>query len=146
MRGPRPILLVLVHRGFGEQLVGVGGAGEVHRDPQKLAGGRGGSSDSGIPRPLYMVAATSAGVVGRSFGIAPISSEAPTTWPPLMPPPAIDIVQHCGQWSRPPAGLIFGVRPNSPIATTIVLESSPRSCKSSRSRLYAVSDIGPTRS
>ena len=48
------------------------------------------------------------------------------TCPPLMPPPAIDTVQHCGQWSRPPAGLIFGVRPNSPIATTIVLSSSPR--------------------
>jgi hypothetical protein len=28
------------------------------------------------------------------------------------------MVQHCGQWSRPPAGLMRGVRPNSPVANT----------------------------
>ena len=37
------------------------------------------------------------GVVGRSVGAAPMSSDAPTTWPPLTPPPAISMVQHCGQ-------------------------------------------------
>ena len=63
---------------------------------------------------------------GDPSGMRRVSSDAPTTWPPFTPPPAIDIVQHCGQWSRPPAGLIFGVRPNSPIATTSVLSSRPR--------------------
>ncbi len=29
-------------------------------------------------------------------------------------------LQTPGQWSRPPAALSFGVRPNSPVATTIV--------------------------
>jgi len=84
-------------------------------------------------RARVLVAATAAAGTGRSFGYAPSSSDAPTTWPPFTPPPAIDIVQHCGQWSRPPAGLIFGVRPNSPIATTSVLSSMPRLARSSSS-------------
>ena len=31
-----------------------------------------------------------------------------------MPPPASATLKPVGQWSRPPAGLIVGVRPNSP--------------------------------
>jgi len=41
--------------------------------------------------------------------------------------------------------LIFGVRPNSPIETTIVLASSPRDSRSSSSDAYALSYIGPSR-
>ena len=41
-------------------------------------------------------------------------------------------------------GLRF--KPNSPNATTIVLSSSPRCFKSSSRELYAMSNIGPTRS
>src|SRR5437016_11655714 len=72
-----------------------------------------------------------------------MGSDAPITWPPLIPPPPITIDQHCGQWSRPPAGLILGVRPNSPIATTIVLSYMPRSFSSSTSELYPLSNHGP---
>ena len=41
-------------------------------------------------------------------GTAPIGSLAPTTRPPLTPPPAKPTVKHCGQWSRPPAGFTRG--------------------------------------
>src|ERR1022692_8367 len=61
-----------------------------------------------------IVAATSAGFVGRSFGVAPISSDAPITCPPLIPPPAIIMLQHCGQWSRPPALARLGGPPPGP--------------------------------
>ena len=44
----------------------------------------------------------------------------PTTWPPLMPPPARTVVHELAQWSRPWLPLIFGVRPNSPIQTISV--------------------------
>ena len=52
-----------------------------------------------MPSDLYIVAAISAGVVGRSLGIAPISSEEPTACPPLMPPPAIRTVQQAGRFT-----------------------------------------------
>src|SRR5215471_16209745 len=48
-----------------------------------------------------------------------------------MPPPAIQMVNACGWWSRPrlrpSTGLdsTIGVRPNSPPHTTSVLSSSP---------------------
>ena len=73
--------------------------------------------------------------MGRSRGYAPISSDDPTTCPPLIPPPAITIVQQFVQWSRPPAGFTFGVRPNSPDASTSVSWSSLRSWRSSSSEL-----------
>ena len=61
-----------------------------------------------MPRAWYTVAATWGGMTARSFGAAPIASDEPTVWPPLTPPPASTTVQHCGQWSRPPAGLMRG--------------------------------------
>ncbi len=41
------------------------------------------------------------------------------------------MVQAAGKWSRPACGLIFGVRPNSPIQTISVESSSPRPRRSS---------------
>ena len=64
-------------------------------------------------------------------GYAPSRSLAPTTAPPGMPAPAAKTEKQCGQWSRPPYLLIFGVRPNSPKARTSVDCLSPRCCKSS---------------
>ena len=46
------------------------------------------------------------------------------------------------QWSRPAFLLIRGVRPNSPVTTTSVLSSSPRSERSRNSVLIAESYIG----
>ncbi len=40
---------------------------------------------------------------------------------------------HCGQWSRPARAFTFGVRPMSPVTTTSVLSSRPRSVRSSMS-------------
>src|SRR5207244_4889379 len=57
----------------------------------------------------------------------------PITCPVLMPPPASTVVQALGKWSRPLLPLILGVRPNSPIQTTSVLSSSPRTRNSSSS-------------
>ena len=42
-----------------------------------------------------------------------------------MPAPAIKIEPAEGQWSRPPAELILGVRPKSVSQTTSVVSSSP---------------------
>src|SRR5437588_321105 len=83
--------------------------------------GPGSSLCGSRPSPLYSVAATSPGVTGRDFGAYPNSSDSPTTVPPLIGPPPIRIDHTPGWWSRPPAGFTFGVRPNSPSATTIVL-------------------------
>jgi hypothetical protein len=47
--------------------------------------------------------------------------------------PASSALQTPGQWSRPPAALSLGVRPNSPVATTIVESRRPRAPRSSRS-------------
>lgn len=55
----------------------------------------------------------------------------PMTCPPGTPAPAIANEKHAPQWSRPPTALIFGERPNSPMATTRVSSSSPRLDKSS---------------
>ena len=85
-----------------------------------------GTDSAGIPRLWYMVASSSCGVTGRSAGAEAWASLAPMTWPPRMPPPASSALQTPGQWSRPPAALSFGVRPNSPVATTSVESSRPR--------------------
>ena len=45
-------------------------------------------------------------------------------------PPSVDFLLPHANWSRPPALLNFGVRPNSPITTTSVSSSRPRSCRS----------------
>src|SRR5262245_11030325 len=79
-----------------------------------------------IPSAWYTVAATSAGVVGRSFGSAPTRSDDPTTCPPRTPAPANSTDHTPGQWSRPPREFNSGVRPNSPMATTRVLDNNPR--------------------
>ena len=49
-----------------------------------------------------------------------------------MPPPARAAVKPWGQWSRPPGGLILGVRPNSPAQRTMV--------ESNRSRAFELLD------
>ena len=54
-----------------------------------------------------------------------MASVAPTTWPPLMPPPAIHIVKPRLWWSRPRPDSASGERPNSPPQTTSVLSSRP---------------------
>jgi Ca2+:H+ antiporter len=95
-----------------------------------------------MPRARYTEAATSAGVTGRSFGSAPVRSDEPMTCPPRTPAPANRTVQQPGQWSRPPRGLSCGVRPNSPVASTSVVSSRPRWCRSSSSAVYARSNIG----
>ena len=45
---------------------------------------------------------------------------------PGVPPPANNTDMALDQWSRPPRVLIFGVRPNSPRAITMVDSSKPR--------------------
>lgn len=70
---------------------------------------------------------------GALGGKAPDRIAFPITRPPFTPPPANKAVKHCGQWSRPPAGLTLGVRPNSLKAATIVLASIPRCLRSSMS-------------
>ena len=55
------------------------------------------------------------------------------TWPPLTPPPARATLKTRGKWSRPALGLIFGVRPNSPIQTTSVRSSIPAAFRSATS-------------
>ena len=47
-----------------------------------------------------------------------------------------------GQWSRPAFWLIRGVRPNSPIQTTIVLSSRPRWARSATSAPIALVELG----
>ena len=42
-----------------------------------------------------------------------------------MPPPARRAQLTCGQWSRPTCALIFGVRPNSPMMTTVQSSVEP---------------------
>ena len=59
-----------------------------------------------------------------------MASVAPTTWPPLMPPPAIHIVKPRLWWSRPLPDSASGERPNSPPQRTSVLSSSPRRFRS----------------
>ena len=51
--------------------------------------------------------------------------------PGLTPPPNSRLKPHCGQWSRPALPLIRGERPISPITTTSVESSRPRSSRSS---------------
>ena len=50
--------------------------------------------------------------------------------PPLTPPPAIQLVNPCGLWSRPLPLSDIGIRPNSPPQMTSVLSSSPRRFRS----------------
>ena len=68
---------------------------------------------------------TSCGIFGLSAGSAPLLLDEPTTRPPLIPPPATAALKTFGQWSRPAFVLIFGVRPNSPHAITIVVAKQP---------------------
>ena len=56
----------------------------------------------------------------------------------MTPPPASTALKQYGQWSRPALALIFGVRPNSPIAMTSVESSKPRSARSLISAAYAL--------
>ena len=63
-------------------------------------------------------------------------------------------MKACGQWSRPVFSVIVfwtnwptaGVRPNSPVTTTSVVSSSPRSSRSSRKAENARSKRGASRS
>ena len=64
--------------------------------------------------------------------------------PPFTPPPATSAVQQPAQWSRPPFEFSFGVRPNSPVATTSVVSSKPRSSRSVSSAANAASNVGAT--
>ena len=66
------------------------------------------------------------------------------TRPPFTPPPATSAVQQPAQWSRPPLAFSFGVRPNSPVATTSVRSSRPRSSRSVSRAVNAVSNVGAT--
>ena len=68
---------------------------------------------------------------GRSATSVPRAPVLPIAWPPLIPAPPSTADQAIGKWSRPSGLLIFGVRPNSPIQTTSVDSSRPRSRRSS---------------
>ena len=84
------------------------------------------SSRASLPRqPDFRRPAMASYRRGRGSG-----EVAPYTAPRRIPQPAINIEKPCGQWSRPAAGLINGVRPNSPPQTTSVV--SRRSCSSRR--------------
>ena len=79
------------------------------------------------------LASRSLTVTGLSLISLPSADEAPIDWPPLTPPPATRALKTRGKWSRPPVGLIAGVRPNSPIQTTRVRSSIPRRFRSAMS-------------
>src|ERR1041385_4062334 len=64
------------------------------------------------------------------------------TRPPRMPPPPRATVKAGPQWSRPALLLMRGVRPNSPVTTTSVLPSMPRSARSRNSAANAESSGG----
>ena len=78
------------------------------------------------PRAVSTVAWTSSTVVGPTGSLVPSGSVSPIAWPPRRPPPARARLKPLGQWSRPPKGLILGVRPNSPQQRTTVRSSSSR--------------------
>src|SRR6266853_1979023 len=59
-----------------------------------------------------------------------MASVAPTTRPPLTPPPAIHIVKPRLWWSRPLPDCASGDRPNSPPHSTSVESSRPRRFRS----------------
>ena len=63
----------------------------------------------------------------------------------MTPAPANSSDAAGPQWSRPASLLIFGVRPNSPIATTSVLASRPRWSRSSISAEKPWSNSGSLR-
>ncbi len=96
--------------------------------------GLGNFPSGSMPSSSYMLAMRSQGYTGRSFTCSPFASEAPTTRPPLKPPPASTAEKTCPQCPRPPfqgaSHMTFGVLPNSPLHQMMVLSSRPRSDKS----------------
>ena len=54
------------------------------------------------------------------------SSLSPYVTPPLMPPPASQLVKVKGLWSRPLLPWLHGIRPNSVVHRTMVSSSKPR--------------------
>src|ERR1039457_7672645 len=55
-----------------------------------------------MPSSSYMLPIRSTGYTGRSFTSSPRASDAPTTWPPLNPPPATSTENNLPQCPRPP--------------------------------------------
>ena len=72
---------------------------------------------------------------------SPISSVSPTTCPPLIPAPAMNIENPHGLWSRPEPFSLKGVRPNSPPHTTSVVSSSPCALRSVSSPAMGLSTL-----
>ncbi len=68
------------------------------------------------------------GVVGRLCKTTRRSRRSVT--PPLMPPPASQLVKPNGLWSRPCCPGVHGMRPNSVVQSTIVSSSMPRCFRS----------------
>ena len=95
-----------------------------------------------MPSLAYTVEAKFSGESTRSTAANPFTSVAPTTCPPGVRPPANSTLIAFDQWSRPASLLICGVRPNSPKASTSVLSSSPRWCRSSTSADTLLSQFG----
>src|SRR5262249_27103059 len=128
LRGPRPAAPPPAQGEAGAQ---------VHASTPLIAPPAGAATRSGPPRvelvcvrgampsTLTTVARKSPTLTGRSSTVVPSALVLPMAWPPLMPPPARTVVQALGKWSRPCCGLIFGVRPNSPIQTMSVSSSRP---------------------
>ena len=81
-----------------------------------------------MPSRSRIVRPRSAGVSGRSAGCSPRGvAGADDTALPARRRRRAGPSSSAFQWSRPALSLIFGVRPNSPTATTSVSSSRPRS-------------------
>ena len=71
------------------------------------------------------------GRVGRVGGLVrPLVALAVASMPPLIPPPASQLVKTNGLWSRPLLPWLQGIRPNSVVQRTSVSSSMPRCFRS----------------
>ncbi len=88
-----------------------------------------------IPSRWYIVGRMSFGETGRSVGVAAVASDAPTTLPRAMPPPAKQSEYTCDQWSRPPPAAVIqaSVSKSRPAEASSNGGSAPSAAKRDRS-------------
>ena len=84
-----------------------------------------------MPSDSKIVYATSAGATGRRGDVGTLLVGRADHLTRLHAAPAKSSDAAGPQWSRPVSLLIFGDRPNSPMQTTSVSSSKPRTCISS---------------